>query len=122
MERELSFSKSTLKGDYILYANIFHETCLFFYLPCDCDTSRPKDNCELKRAFMTMRRLYKSMYGAILAYAYIFLLKFLQSSVIFFSNVCLLSSLTLSNFSHSLFFMPYSLTLILTASLELTNK
>ena len=34
-------------------------------------------DCELKNAFMTMRRLDKSMYGAILAGALIFLLDFL---------------------------------------------
>ena len=71
---------------------------------------------------MSMGRLDKSMYGAILVSAQFFLQAFLQILLICFSNVNLLSNLTLSNFSHSRIFMSYSFTLILTASLELTNK
>ena len=48
---------------------------------------------------MTMRRLDKSMYGVVLASANIFLLAFLQISVICFSNTSLLSNLTPSRAS-----------------------
>ena len=61
-------------------------------------------DCELKNAFMTMRRLDKSMYGAILAGVLIFLLDFLQISVKCFSNVSLFLNFTPSNFSQSPFF------------------
>ena len=95
---------------------------IFFYLSCDCYTSSGEQlNPRLKKTFMTMSRLARSMYGAILASTYIFVLPFPQISVTCFSNVSLLSNLTPSYFSHSRFFMSYSLTLILTASLELIN-
>ena len=84
---------------YILYANICHVACLFFYLSCDCDTSKSDNNWTAN-----------------------FLLASPQMSVICFSNVSLFSNLTSSNFSRSLFFMSNSLTLKFTASLELTNK
>ena len=61
--------------------------------------------------FITITRLDKSMYRAIFASAYVFLVAFLQISVICFKIVSLLTNLTPSNFSQSLFFMPYSLTL-----------
>ena len=51
-----------------------------------------------------------------------FVLVFLQISVTCFSNFSLFSNMTPSNFSHSLFFISYSLTLKLTASLKLNNK
>ena len=35
-----SSSKMTVRH-YELYVNIFHVTCLFSYLLCDCDTSKP---------------------------------------------------------------------------------
>ena len=70
-------------------------------------------NCELKKAFMIMHCLDKSMYGVILMLvhkfsAYVFLLAFLQILVICFSNVSSLPNLTPSNFSHSQFFMSCS--------------
>ena len=72
---------------------------------------------------MSIGLLDKSMYEAILASAEIFLLAFLiQIPVICFSNVSSMSNLTASNFSNSLIFMSHSFTLVLTTSLELTNK
>ena len=37
---------------YILYANIFHVACLFFYLSYDCDTSRSVDNNKTFTIFL----------------------------------------------------------------------
>ena len=59
--------------------------------------------------------------GASLKRAYTFQLALRQISTIWFSNVNLLSNLTPSSFSYSLFFISYSLTLMFMFLLELTK-
>ena len=103
---KMRYTKSILKDDCLpLY--IIRKQSLFIFLFVvrlwHIQISGQSLNWELTKAFMTN-------------------ISFFYKYQLFFSNVILLSNLTPSNISHSLFFISYSLTLILTALLKLTNK
>lgn len=113
--------------NYILYATTFFNVVFIIFLFVvrlwHIQITRQWLNCKLKKAFMTMGRLVMCcLVRSDSCQCINFLLAFLRTSAFCLSRVSLLSNLKPSNFSHSLFFMLFSLTLILTASLELTNK
>ena len=64
----------------------------------------------------------QTIYEATLDRVYIFGRALLQMSVIWFSNVNLVSNLTPNSFMHSLFLTSYSSTLLLAFSLKLINR
>ena len=128
IETKPSFSSNSLKEDCLSLQTIRKHLSwslfilLLFVQLWHIQTRRQKLNCEVKKAFMSMRFFAVPMYGVTLVKADIFLPAFLQISEIWSSEVTFLSNFTPNSFLVSLLSILNPSSFRLTLSLVLTNK
>ena len=128
LEVEPAFSKLLLNDDvlsfYIILRHLSYSLFIFLLLVrlyC-IDTRRQQLNCDLKKAFIKIRRFEMLMYGLILASALIFRLAFLNKFDTWLLKVSLQLTLIPKSFSHLLFTILKSPIFILTSFLMLASN
>ena len=128
LEAEPAFSKLFLNDEvlsfYIILRYLSYILFIFLlliWLWC-IDNRGQQLNCDLKKAFIKIRRFEMLMYGLILASALIFRLAFLNKFDTWLLKVSLQLTLIPKSFSHLLFTVLKSPIFILTSFLILTSN